>query len=111
MPTVVGFLPNIVEGDVYTLKGKLLIIAYGKQLKAETFEKEMPQTKEAIISYLSSDLFKGVGKKTAQNIVNTLGDNAINDILDDHSVLEKVSGLSKKKTETNCRTNFSKSRI
>ncbi|WP_188349861.1 SF1B family DNA helicase RecD2, partial [Staphylococcus aureus] len=54
-------------------------------------------TKEAIISYLSSDLFKGVGKKTAQNIVNTLGDNAINDILDDHSVLEKVSGLSKKK--------------
>ncbi len=45
----------------------------------------MPQTKEAIISYLSSDLFKGVGKKTAQNIVNTLGDNAINDILDDHS--------------------------
>lgn len=22
MPTVVGFLPNVVEGDVYTLKGK-----------------------------------------------------------------------------------------
>ncbi|HBI3504785.1 TPA: ATP-dependent RecD-like DNA helicase [Staphylococcus aureus] len=98
MPTVVGFLPNIVEGDVYTFKGQVADHPrYGKQLKAETFEKEMPQTKEAIISYLSSDLFKGVGKKTAQNIVNTLGDNAINDILDDHSVLEKVSGLSKKK--------------
>ncbi len=98
MPTVVGFLPNIVEGDVYTFKGQVVDHhRYGKQLKAETFEKEMPQTKEAIISYLSSDLFKGVGKKTAQNIVNTLGDNAINDILDDHSVLEKVSGLSKKK--------------
>ncbi|HCY8804129.1 TPA: ATP-dependent RecD-like DNA helicase [Staphylococcus aureus] len=98
MPTVVGFLPNIVEGDVYTFKGQVVDHPlYGKQLKAETFEKEMPQTKEAIISYLSSDLFKGVGKKTAQNIVNTLGDNAINDILDDHSVLEKVSGLSKKK--------------
>ncbi|HEE1496549.1 TPA: ATP-dependent RecD-like DNA helicase [Staphylococcus aureus] len=98
MPTVVGFLPNIVEGDVYTFKGQVVDHPrYGKQLKAETLEKEMPQTKEAIISYLSSDLFKGVGKKTAQNIVNTLGDNAINDILDDHSVLEKVSGLSKKK--------------
>lgn len=98
MPTVVGFLPNIVEGDVYTFKGQVVDHPrYGEQLKAETFEKEMPQTKEAIISYLSSDLFKGVGKKTAQNIVNTLGDNAINDILDDHSVLEKVSGLSKKK--------------
>ncbi|MGQ3381739.1 YrrC family ATP-dependent DNA helicase, partial [Priestia endophytica] len=64
MPTVVGFLPNIVEGDVYTFKGQVVDHpSYVKQLKAETFEKEMPQTKEAIISYLSSDLFKGVGKK------------------------------------------------
>ncbi|MGT0244094.1 YrrC family ATP-dependent DNA helicase [Staphylococcus aureus] len=97
MPTVVGFLPNIVEGDVYTFKGQVVDHPrYGKQLKAETFEKEMPQTKEAIISYLSSDLFKGVGKKTAQNIVNTLGDNAINDILDDHSVLGKSFGCPKR---------------
>ena len=60
MPTVVGFLPNVVEGDVYTFKGQVVQHPrYGKQLKAETFEKELPQTKEAIISYLSSDLFKG----------------------------------------------------
>ncbi|UXR68466.1 ATP-dependent RecD-like DNA helicase [Staphylococcus pasteuri] len=98
MPTVVGFLPNVVEGDVYTFKGQTVEHPrYGKQLKAETFEKELPQTKDAIISYLSSDLFKGIGKKTAQNIVNTLGENAINDILNDASVLEKVPSLPKKK--------------
>ncbi|WP_353422441.1 SF1B family DNA helicase RecD2 [Staphylococcus warneri] len=98
MPTVVGFLPNVVEGDVYTFKGQTVEHPrYGKQLKAETFEKELPQTKDAIISYLSSDLFKGIGKKTAQNIVNTLGENAINDILNDASVLEKVPNLPKKK--------------
>lgn len=98
MPTVVGFLPNAVEGDVYTFKGQTVEHPrYGKQLKAETFEKELPQTKDAIISYLSSDLFKGIGKKTAQNIVNTLGENAINDILNDASVLEKVPSLPKKK--------------
>ncbi|WNF17077.1 ATP-dependent RecD-like DNA helicase [Staphylococcus warneri] len=98
MPTVVGFLPNVIEGDVYTFKGQTVEHPrYGKQLKAETFEKELPQTKDAIISYLSSDLFKGIGKKTAQNIVNTLGENAINDILNDASVLEKVSSLPKKK--------------
>ena len=57
----------------------------------------MPQTKDAIISYLSSDLFKGIGKKTAQNIVNTLGENAINDILTDPSVLENVPSLAKTK--------------
>lgn len=98
MSTVVGFLPNVVEGDVYTFKGQTVEHPrYGKQLKAETFEKELPQTKDAIISYLSSDLFKGIGKKTAQNIVNTLGENAINDILNDASVLEKVPSLPKKK--------------
>lgn len=98
MPTVVGFLPNVVEGDVYTFKGQVVQHPrYGKQLKAETFEKELPQTKEAIISYLSSDLFKGIGKKTAQNIVNTLGENAINDILTRPEILERVPSLPKKK--------------
>lgn len=98
MPTIVGFFPEIAEGDVYTFKGQAVTHPrYGKQLKAETFEKEVPQTKDAIISYLSSDLFKGIGKKTAENIVNTLGENTINKILDDRSVLEDVPNLSKKK--------------
>lgn len=98
MPTIVGFFPEITEGDVYTFKGQVVTHSkYGKQLKAETFEKELPQTKEAIISYLSSDLFKGVGKKTAQSIVNKLGENAINDILNNPEILEKVPGLPKKK--------------
>ncbi|MDG0842612.1 ATP-dependent RecD-like DNA helicase [Staphylococcus equorum] len=98
MPTIVGFFPEIAEGDVYTFKGQVVTHSkYGKQLKAETFEKELPQTKEAIISYLSSDLFKGIGKKTAQNIVNKLGENAISDILNDPAVLEKVPSLPKNK--------------
>ena len=55
----------------------------------------MPQTKDAIMSYLSSDLFKGIGK-TAQNIVNALGENAINDILNHPEILQKVPSLPKK---------------
>ena len=99
MPTVVGFLPNVVEGDVYTFKGQVVEHPrYGKQLKAETFEKELPQTKDAIVSYLSSDLFKGIGK-TAQNIVNALGENAINDILNHPEILQKVPSLPKKKQQ------------
>ncbi|WP_114603226.1 ATP-dependent RecD-like DNA helicase [Staphylococcus sp. EZ-P03] len=100
MPTIVGFFPEIAEGDVYTFKGQAVTHPkYGKQLKAETFEKEVPQTKDAIVSYLSSDLFKGIGKKTAENIVATLGDNTINKILDDKTVLKDVPNLSKKKQE------------
>ncbi|MGN5882994.1 SF1B family DNA helicase RecD2 [Staphylococcus simulans] len=100
MPTIVGFFPEITEGDVYTFKGQAVTHPkYGKQLKAETFEKEVPQTKDAIVSYLSSDLFKGIGKKTAENIVATLGENTINKILDDKTVLKDVPNLSKKKQE------------
>ncbi|GEP84053.1 ATP-dependent exonuclease V alpha subunit [Staphylococcus piscifermentans] len=98
MPTIVGFFPEIAEGDVYTFKGQAVTHPkYGKQLKAETFEKELPQTKDAIVSYLSSDLFKGIGKKTAENIVATLGENAINKILDNEEALAEVPHLSKKK--------------
>ncbi|AYU55396.1 ATP-dependent RecD-like DNA helicase [Staphylococcus debuckii] len=98
MPTIVGFFPEIAEGDVYTFKGQAVTHPkYGKQLKAETFEKELPQTKDAIVSYLSSDLFKGIGKKTAENIVATLGENTINKILDNEEALAEVPHLSKKK--------------
>lgn len=96
--TIVGFFPNIVEGETYTFKGQITDHPkYGKQLKAETFQKVLPQTREAVIQYLSSELFKGVGKKTAESIVDTLGENAIQSILKDASVLEKVPKLSKTK--------------
>ena len=98
MATVVGYFPNIVEGETYTFKGQVAEHPrYGKQLKAETFQKEIPQTRDSIVQYLSSDLFKGVGKKTAESIVDTLGDNAIQSILNDASVLEQVPKLSKAK--------------
>ena len=48
MPTVVGFLPNIVEGDV-TFKGHVVDHPrYGKQLKAETFEKKCHKRKKQL---------------------------------------------------------------
>ena len=50
MPTVVGFLPNVVEGDVYTFKGQVVQHPrYGKQLKAETFEKNYLKLKKPLL--------------------------------------------------------------
>ncbi len=100
MVTIVGYFPNMVEDETYLFKGSVVQHPkYGKQLKAETFQKEIPQTKDAVIAYLSSDLFKGIGKKTAELIVETIGENAINEILKDNQVIEKVPKLSKKKQE------------
>ena len=50
MPTVVGFFPNIVEGDVYTFKGQVVAHPkYGKQLKADTFEKNYHKRKMLLL--------------------------------------------------------------
>ena len=47
MPTIVGFFPDIAEGDVYTFKGQIVTHAkYGKQLKAETFERNYHKRKK-----------------------------------------------------------------
>ncbi|WP_239752554.1 ATP-dependent RecD-like DNA helicase [Mammaliicoccus sp. J-M40] len=99
--TIVGYFPQIVEGETYLFKGKVIEHPkYGKQLQADTFEKELPQTKQGVIHYLSSDLFKGIGKKTAETIVNKLGENALQKILDDPDVLEGIPKLNKQKRST-----------
>ncbi|MEX5936313.1 SF1B family DNA helicase RecD2 [Mammaliicoccus sciuri] len=99
--TIVGYLPQIVEGETYLFKGKVTNHPkYGKQLQAETFEKELPQTKQGVIHYLSSDLFKGIGKKTAETIVDKLGEDALQKIIDDPDVLKEIPKLNKQKRDT-----------
>ena len=84
--------------DYYILNGKYIDNArYGKQFQVSSYEKEEPQGKDAVITFLASPLIKGCGEKTAENIVNTLGDNAIKLIKEDASVLLQVPGISEKK--------------
>lgn len=68
---------------------------YGSQLKVQSYETILPTTKDGLVQYLSSDLFYGVGKKSALKIVEKLGENAVSKIMDDPSVLDGVSGVSK----------------
>ncbi|CAF1861836.1 ATP-dependent RecD-like DNA helicase [Bacillus subtilis] len=99
--SVTGYFPALQEEETYTFYGKIVTHPkFGLQFQAEHFKKEIPTTKEGIIQYLSSDLFEGIGKKTAEEIVKKLGDSAINKILADASVLYDVPRLSKKKADT-----------
>ena len=54
----------------------------------------MPQTKQGVATYLSSDLFKGIGRKTAERIVDELGETAISKILAQPSLLDSIPRLS-----------------
>lgn len=95
---IVGICPPLIEGEVYTFWGRLKDHPkFGTQYQIEQFRKEMPQGKDGLIHYLSSDLFHGVGKKTATNIVDTLGEQAIKIILENPESLAEVPQLSEEK--------------
>lgn len=92
--TIVGYLPKISEDVIYEFSGNWVTHqSYGRQLKVETFKKAEAQSLSGLISYLSSSFFTGIGPKTAEKIVEALGTDAIDKIMDDPTVLDIV-GLS-----------------
>lgn len=98
---VKGNFPQLSPEEEYKFIGELVTHpTYGTQFNVHTFEKEMPKTETGIVQYLSSDLFPGIGKKTASTIVETLGTNAIEKVLNDPTVLDKVPRLSSERKET-----------
>lgn len=95
---VTGNFGQIQEGDQYKFFGKWTDHPkYGLQFQSTKYIKEKPSTEEAIITYLSSPRFRGIGKKSAQKIVETLGLNSIDIILEDENVLDTVPGLNQTK--------------
>ncbi|MCM3161888.1 ATP-dependent RecD-like DNA helicase [Metabacillus litoralis] len=98
--TVTGYFPLLHEDDTYTFFGSFTNHPkFGLQFQTEHFRKEIPQTKEGIIQYLSSDLFKGIGKKTAEAIVEKLGESAISKILQNPSILDDIPKVNKDKAK------------
>lgn len=98
---VTGYFPALHEEEVYLFYGKMKEHPkFGQQFHAERFQKEMPQSREGVISYLSGELFKGIGQVIAENIVDTLGKDAISRILADPSLLDNVPKLPEAKALT-----------
>ena len=96
--TVVGTLPKLEQNDVYLFFGAIKDHPrFGLQYQVEQFRRDIPQTTQGMIMYLSSERFPGIGKKTASQIVDVLGERAITKILENKSVLEKIPKLSTEK--------------
>ncbi|MBR4456160.1 MAG: ATP-dependent RecD-like DNA helicase [Solobacterium sp.] len=72
---------------------------YGMQFKIEMIERPLPNEADSAIRYLCGVQFPGIGKKTAQKIVSLLGDDCLNQIREDPSVLYTIPGLSEDKIE------------
>ncbi|MGG3694016.1 SF1B family DNA helicase RecD2 [Heyndrickxia ginsengihumi] len=97
---ITGYFPRIHEEETYIFYGAMKEHPkFGRQFQANRFQKEMPNTKQGVIDYLASELFNGIGKKTAERIVETLGENAISAILNNPSILDQVPRLSPDKAK------------
>ena len=62
---ITGTMADIVEGEDYTFWGELTQHPkYGQQVKLSRYQKMKPNS-SGLVTYFSSDHFKGIGKKTA----------------------------------------------
>ena len=93
--TIVGYLPFVNEGDFLSLEGKFVTHQdYGRQFKVDTFEKKLPESKDAIEKYLASGIIKGIGPSTAKKIVDKFGDETIAIFKFEPSRLAEIRGIS-----------------
>lgn len=98
--TFTGYFNDLNEVDLYILDGDFVEHSkYGKQFKCNSYEVVMPDDKDHIVEFLSSSLFKGIGEKKAMKIVDTLGVNCLNDILDNSNILLKVKTVTEKQRD------------
>ena len=96
--TFTGYFHELNEDDLYLFYGEETTHPkYGVQFQVSEFERVKPEDKDGLIEFLSSDLFKGVGETLAKSIIETLGDKALELILDDASNLYQVPKLTEKK--------------
>ncbi len=96
--TIVGNLPFLGEGESVRAVGRWVMHpTFGKQFKVNYFEKQLPQTTETILKYLSSRAIRGIGPKTAARIVGQFGIETF-DVIEHHpECLADVPGISYQK--------------
>ncbi len=98
--TFTGYFHELNETENYYFNGEPSFHPkYGYQFNVTSYERVKPEDKDGIVEFLCSDLFKGVGEKLAVNIVDTLGCDALNLIIQDRNSLLLVPKMTTKKAD------------
>ena len=96
--TITGLLLEPNEEEIFELSGTYQKHErYGYQFQFQSYDKKIPEGKDALIDFLASPLIKGCGAKTARQIVETLGENALELIKENQANLLLVPGMTSKK--------------
>ncbi|SDI85705.1 SF1B family DNA helicase RecD2 [Natribacillus halophilus] len=97
---IVGHFPAPPEGEMLTFFGHYHEHPrYGQQFNMELYEPYVPQGSPALIQYLSSQRFPGIGEKTATRVVEALGEAAIEKIINDPTCLYDLSELKREQAD------------
>jgi exodeoxyribonuclease V alpha subunit len=97
--TIVGHFPRVTTGALVRVRGVAEIDKkHGEQVRALNVTELAPRTLKGLARYLGSGLVKGIGKKTAQRLVDTFGMKTL-EILDDHPERLAEAGISSAKAE------------
>lgn len=86
---------NLVLNGEFTRHNK-----YGDQFLSNSYEIVLPEEKEGIVSFLSSDIFKGIGEAKAKKIYDVFKDKSIDIIIHEPDKLNEIKGLTKKNVIT-----------
>ncbi len=98
MLTITGVFSSIIQGEAIEVHGNMTNHPrYGEQFKVEVYELVLPSTSEGIEKYLASGLIKGIGKATAQKIVEKFKEDTFKTIQYEPEKLCKIEGIGKKK--------------
>ena len=99
--TFTGYIHELNGMDTYLFYGKLVNHEkYGEQFQVESYERCKPEEKDSIIEFLTSGLFKGIGEKKAQAIVDVLGKDTLKIILETPDNLILIPGITKANIDT-----------
>lgn len=96
--TVTGHFSQLNTNDVYILNGNYVEHKkYGLQFQVNSYDISKKKDRISLIRYFSSPLFPGIGKKIAEQIVEILGEECIDNIKDNPDILLQIPLLSDKK--------------
>lgn len=99
--TAVGSLPGVCTGMRLLLEGVWQSHpSYGRQLRAERAEQQLPTEEDSILAYLSSGVIKGIGPKLARQLVSRFGEETFAVLEGDPERLATLKGLSLKKARS-----------
>ena len=95
--TFTGYFSDINVDDILVLNGQFTKHnKYGEQFLSSSYEVSLPDERDGIVTFLSSDIFKGIGEAKAKKIYEILGDKAIDIIIHEPERLSGIKGLTKK---------------